>query len=239
MIIYKITNNINEKIYIGQTINSIEHRFRQHCQNKSKYSLVYNSIKKHGKENFTIEQIDSALSLDEINEKEVYWIKFFDSTNRKFGYNLRTGGNNSIPSEESKLKMSLSHIGKSPANKGKPHSDEAKLKMSLAKLGKPSAKKDFSCSPETRKKISETNKGQKAWNKGVSPNIETKLKMSLSKKGKAALNKQQCIVIKDGNEIVFNSMTEVANFLGYSVALISKIISNKNGIHRDFMLRRI
>jgi group I intron endonuclease len=59
--IYKITNTINKKIYIGQTIKSIIDRFKGHCLKASiSISAIFNAINKYGKENFLIEQIDSA-----------------------------------------------------------------------------------------------------------------------------------------------------------------------------------
>lgn len=110
MIIYKITNKINGKIYIGQTLRSLKERFDQHKKSKGCLAL-YSAMKKHGKENFIIEQIDLARSLEELNKKETEWIV---KTNSLFpnGYNLNTGGGNRKWSDESKLKMSNSHMGK-------------------------------------------------------------------------------------------------------------------------------
>ena len=80
--IYKITNLVNNKIYIGQTINSIDKRFKQHlsqvnCANIC--SALYSAFTKYGKENFIIEEIDTANTQEELNEKEQYWIKYYNS----------------------------------------------------------------------------------------------------------------------------------------------------------------
>lgn len=96
MFIYKITNLVNNKIYIGKVYNkTIYDRFNRHIKaavkNNSKLYL-HKAIRKHGKDNFIIEQIDTANNLDELNNKEKYWIKFYNSTNDKFGYNLTIGG---------------------------------------------------------------------------------------------------------------------------------------------------
>jgi len=85
MIIYKTTNLVNGKIYIGQSIND-----------DPKYLgsgvFLKNAIEKHGKENFIKEIIDNTDSVDELNEKEVYWIEKYNSTNKNIGYNLCSGG---------------------------------------------------------------------------------------------------------------------------------------------------
>jgi group I intron endonuclease len=109
MFIYKITNKINGKIYIGQTTKSIERRFIQHktsARNKSISTPLTNAIKKYGEENFIIEQIDTANDIEKLNEKEIYWINILKSKDRSIGYNLKDGGLNGIHSEESILKMS-------------------------------------------------------------------------------------------------------------------------------------
>lgn len=95
--IYKITNHINGKIYVGQTTKSLKERFQKHCwrttENDS-YHLnmaIKKAIKKYGKENFTIELIEEV-ETTKLDEREVYWISFYDSYNK--GYNCTKGGQN-------------------------------------------------------------------------------------------------------------------------------------------------
>lgn len=93
MIIYKVTNLLNGKVYIGQTRRSLEARWAQHCRDvQSKISCfeLQKAIKEFGADNFSIEQIDSAESKSEADEKEVFWIKFYNSVNE--GYNTSPGG---------------------------------------------------------------------------------------------------------------------------------------------------
>lgn len=85
MIIYKTTNLINGKIYIGQDSNN----------NPLYYGsgkLLKAAIKKYGKKNFRKEVIEECNSIDELNDREVYWIDKFQSTNNQIGYNISIGG---------------------------------------------------------------------------------------------------------------------------------------------------
>lgn len=91
MFIYKITNIINGKIYIGQTIRLISRRFAEHLKS-NKTSPLYSSIKKHGIDSFTIEEIDGANNQTELNYKENLHIHL-NNTLYPNGYNLKTGGN--------------------------------------------------------------------------------------------------------------------------------------------------
>ena len=117
MIIYKITNKINGKVYIGQTIKTLERRWKQHCTRaKNKRYALCEAIKKYGKENFTVEQIDVACSRDELDTKEIYWIKFYDSMSPN-GYNMTGGGKHCEVSDEVKQLLSKKNKGKRPSDK--------------------------------------------------------------------------------------------------------------------------
>lgn len=85
--IYKITNKINNKSYIGQSIN-IERRWKEH-QEPGQTSVIHNAIIKYGVENFSFEILELC-SYEELNEKEIYWISYFDTFNN--GYNCTLGG---------------------------------------------------------------------------------------------------------------------------------------------------
>ena len=87
--IYKITNTINGKIYIGQSIN-IKQRWKQHRANASvRTEAIYLAFQKYGIENFTFEIIEECKE-EELDEKEQYYIGFYDSYNN--GYNMTKGG---------------------------------------------------------------------------------------------------------------------------------------------------
>lgn len=91
--IYKITNLINGKQYVGKTLKTIEQRWQEHIQDSGKEKIqkrpLYSAIKKYGIENFIIEEIEKV-DVDNINEREKYWIKFLNTF--KNGYNATIGG---------------------------------------------------------------------------------------------------------------------------------------------------
>lgn len=95
--IYKITNKINQKAYIGKTIYSIEKRWKEHqrdCFKRDREQRpLYNAINKYGIENFTIELIEEV-DIKDLSAREVYWIGFYNTYNN--GYNATLGGDGKI-----------------------------------------------------------------------------------------------------------------------------------------------
>jgi len=85
MIIYKTTNLITNKIYIGQDKNNNPNYLGSGEKLKK-------AFKKYGKENFIKETLEVCLNEDHMNEREVYWISFYNSRNKKIGYNISEGG---------------------------------------------------------------------------------------------------------------------------------------------------
>lgn len=115
-IIYKITNLINGKIYIGQTTNGFENRYsakgngiekvyNHHMglksNNKSYNSYLLRSIEKYGFDDWeVIEIFDAVFSKKELDIKEKHYIKLFNTTDRRYGYNFTEGGANGKPTDE-------------------------------------------------------------------------------------------------------------------------------------------
>ena len=89
--IYKITNKLNGKIYIGKTNRSIKERFEEHCKDRLKRVKekrpLYSAMNKYGVENFSIKLVEET---DIPEEREKYWIEYFGSF--KNGYNATLGG---------------------------------------------------------------------------------------------------------------------------------------------------
>ena len=136
MHIYKITNVSNGKIYIGQTVQqNPKMRWYSHLADarRGKKSYLLDSIRKYGDTSFVWEIIDHAVSIDELNIKEEYWLNYY----RKLGvtvYNNREAGGNKRHSPESieKMKVAQKHRHSTTkvggwrrsdggAMKGKPH----------------------------------------------------------------------------------------------------------------------
>lgn len=93
--IYKITNDINDKIYIGQTARDIETRFAEHCTDTRGHSRIHQAIQSLGWTHFKVEEIEQV-PLEQLDEREIYWINYYDSTNREKGYNISPGGSQSF-----------------------------------------------------------------------------------------------------------------------------------------------
>ena len=93
-IIYLITNTINNKVYVGQTIQNLKDRWYRHCQKKclSNYEAnmaIKRAIFKYGKDNFKVEVLEECPQ-EKLNEREIYYIAFFHSY--EDGYNCTKGG---------------------------------------------------------------------------------------------------------------------------------------------------
>ena len=74
-LIYKYTNNINGKIYIGQTRQQLQKRHDKYLQQLNDHTYFHRALKKYGIENFTLEIIEDNIPLEQLDEKEIYWIK--------------------------------------------------------------------------------------------------------------------------------------------------------------------
>ena len=139
MIIYKVENKINGKVYIGQTKHDLGARIAYHIrQNRFHFQKALN---KYGLQSFIISVIDEADSKLVLNEKEKYWIVFY-SCMAPSGYNLTAGGGGmSDPPEVTRQKLR-----KRKAFLGKHHSEETKQKIREKLKGKP-------CTEERKQKL--------------------------------------------------------------------------------------
>jgi len=107
--IYIIQNKINNKIYVGQS-KVPDKRWVRHKYDatvRKKLHPLYQSIRKHQVDNFYFQIIDEAPE-NEIDDLEEFWIQYFRSWDRSFGYNIELGGYNKIISQETRIKQSIS-----------------------------------------------------------------------------------------------------------------------------------
>lgn len=144
--IYKHTNLINGKVYIGQTKCEDLNRRWRNGKGYQTSSYFYYAIQKYGWDNFSHEVLEIVDSYEEANKKEEYYIKLYDSLNHEKGYNLRPGGHNSPLTEEQKQKISNSL-------KGRIFSPETKEKMRQANLGEKNPMFGKRMSEESKEKI--------------------------------------------------------------------------------------
>ena len=153
--IYKIVNKVNGKSYVGQTIYDIKTRFRNHKHaSHTQNTYLYKAMRKYGFDNFTIEEIDVASNLEELNNKEIYWIKELN-TKVPNGYNIVDGGGGVKGyhhTKKTKLICKQKSIGNHNAVGKHNLTDEGRLNMILAHKGKPSTFKGHT--DNSKKKLS-------------------------------------------------------------------------------------
>jgi group I intron endonuclease len=201
--IYKITSP-TKKIYIGQSIN-IEKRQSQYrnLNKKGIGNYIYNSLKKYGYENHKFEIIEEC-SIEQLNEKEIYWINFFDCV--KYGLNLKEGGTKGKHTFKTKNIIRLKATGRKLSN-------EAKEKISQSKIGnKYSLGKKRT--EETKQKMSISYKGEYTKERG------NKIKLKIQKP--IIQYDMKMNIIKE-----WSSQTEASNKLNIKQAGISSCLNNK------------
>lgn len=123
MLIYKATNNINGKIYIGQTTKTLEERKKYHKRDSKRIdTLFYRAIRKYGWDNFNWEIIhDNITTIEELDSLEEYYIKLYNCfDNPGIGYNTQSGGNHFKLTEEECQKRSERVSGEKNPMYGKP-----------------------------------------------------------------------------------------------------------------------
>jgi group I intron endonuclease len=158
--IYKITNKINGKIYIGQTIQTLKERWKQHKKVGSNCCYLKKAFVKHGIDNFEFKLICICFDED-LNKYEIQYMEKYNSMVPN-GYNLRKGGNNGKHHEETKKKISEALKDRTDIfrpNLGKIVSEETKKKISNALKGRkdiirPSHHLGKPHTEETKKKMS-------------------------------------------------------------------------------------
>lgn len=171
-IVYKVINLITKKCYIGQTTQPLEKRKINHfySNNKNTY-YFYNALKKYGKNTFVWDVLCECSTREELNEKEMYYIKELN-TLRPNGYNLTLGGGGISGykhTEETKRKIGEKSKG-NVHNLGKTHTKEHREKLRISNTGKKRSieskmniskgKKGVKFTEDHKRKLSESHMGQ-------------------------------------------------------------------------------
>lgn len=181
MIIYKTTNLTTGKIYIGKD-----------KKNNPDYigsgKILKYAIKKYGKENFKKEILEECSSLQELSDREKYWISKLNSTDRQIGYNIAEGGlggdtfSKNPNKEKIRNKMRMLSTGKSHSSITKEKISKLRTGSGNGKYGKPAWNRGIPMSNEQKQKISTTNRGKLL---GIPRSDEVKEKISNRLKGKS------------------------------------------------------
>ena len=195
--VYKITNTVNNKSYIGISIHEPDKiRIRDHLSGHGN-RIIARAVKKYGKDAFTYEILEENVFDEFLPDLEVVYIANYNTVAPN-GYNLTHGGEkNVIPSDETRRKLSEANKGENNPNFGKTgeknhffgkkHSAGARRKISEARKGKKPYNLGKTLSTEHRRKISEAAKdrtGEKNHFFGKKHSEETRRRLSETNKGK-------------------------------------------------------
>lgn len=204
--IYKITNDINPKIYVGQTSKSLQERFDRHCaegkwKNTKKMPIIF-AIQKYGKEHFKIElleELPDTFIQNQIDEKEKEWglkLNCFSPN----GYNLRLGNGRHSFSPESIEKLRR-------ASTGRKITDETRTRLSISHTG-------YKMTKETRQKLSDFWRGRP-------------LSQLAKKNALLATQKTYELIDPSGNKITITNMAKFCRENGYGKARMCELTRGK------------
>ena len=244
MIIYKITNLINDKIYIGQTIRSLNTRWKQHLKKTNKCTVLKNAIQKYGKENFKIETVCYCDNINQMNHREFKIINLFNSLSPN-GYNLMSGGGNSKHSQETKNKLSV-------INKNKKLSKETKNKISISlKKHVKSQKHKEKLSISLKKHVKSQKHKEKIKLNSISywSNNNNKNNMSIKKGGEEfhvfkvikwqGMPKRSCFLPLENKYIgTWTNQNQCARDLDLSSKCLNTCLKKEKGFHKMYFFSK-
>lgn len=214
--VYHLFNTANGKAYVGQTWDSLDERWRQHCRADGDM-LVQRAIRKHGSESFDRTVLVTCGTQAELDAAEDAFMLEL-GTLHPGGYNLRRGGSHGRHSDESRRKMSESHRGMklsesakkklrllTPWNKGVFFSEESKEKMRQMKLGVP--RSDEAC-------------------RAVSEGMKSKVAPQMMK---------PVVCLNDGRE--FSSAKEASSFYGFPKTAVARVARGERPSYKGLSFR--
>jgi group I intron endonuclease len=229
MLIYKATNIINGKIYIGKTVKALKSRIAEHKAdiNRGQIFHFHRALIKYGFDNFKWEILEKANDLDELNRLECYYIELFNSRDRLLGYNIAYGGCGGgnrigvILSDETKKKISTAKTGISWGN----HTEESKRQISSKRKGI---------------KFSDTHRSNlcKARSKRTTTEA-TRHKMSISSKGKINIKQYKLI---DPLGVEYKTTAGLSAFCEehrLTPSALHKVLKGTRSHHRGWVISKI
>lgn len=226
MVIYITTNQITQEKYIGKDRN-----------NSPSYLgggiLLKEAIQRYGKKNFSKEILEICSSLEELKEKECYWLEYYDASNNPLFYNLtnKSFGSDNGPTRTQKyldrgLKISQSRKGNNYPNASKSQQGLKKPKVSESLKGKPKTE-------EHKNNLSKAKKNTPSKRKGK-PDLKQKGKPKPGAGGKGkskpgAGPKKGKLILDTQTGEIYNSIKEVINKFGYHKRKMYILLKNPNG----------
>ena len=204
--IYKITNKIDNKIYVGQTIRDVEERWKDHLKKRSNCRYLKSAINKYGVDNFEFQLV--CITFDNnLDDMEIKYIEQYNCLVPN-GYNLRLGGNSGRHNAETKQKISETL---------KKRYDNDIIRLNNPRIGKP-------LSEITKKKLSEAHKGKQKSQESINKSIISRRK-----------NKVIQLDI-DGNILnSFDSCKEAGEYIGTTTSNICMCCNGKTKTAKGFL----
>ena len=229
--IYKITNQVNGKAYVGYTKYTPEQRFHEHADSDRGYDIC-KAFREFGKDAFIIETLYTSEDAEyTLRVMEPHFITLHDTFNN--GYNMNLGGSGLLEhSDASKKKMSENNYwrgkDRSGANNpmhGRKHSEASIKKMRDRRKGKTAGENHHMHgkhhSESTREKIRQKAIGRAPSNKGVPMSEETKRKLSEAMKGRVGFTKRYIVTTPEGEELMVENMSAFCRCQGLSAGNMS------------------
>jgi len=217
MEIYKITNLINGKIYIGQT----SRKRKKNYMGSGK--LIKLAIKKYGRSKFSKEILEECSNVEELNQKEIFYIKMYNSTDLRFGYNIDIGGRKSKDSI-------LHHLKLSQLGSGKKLSEEHKLKIRENHHDVSGEKNPMFGKTHSEESIEKIKKRISEWNKNIGYSNETREKMGERTSGRKNpnYNPMKIVQISLSGEVIkiWDDLQSIKEF-GMNSKFISQVCRGK------------
>lgn len=248
-LIYKATNIINNKAYIGKAVSSVEVRKQQHYRDALNGCdfIFHRAIRKYGFENFKWEILYNNVPKEQLGFAEICAIYTHDSLYN--GYNMTFGGEGClgrITKEETKQKISIANRGEnspmfgkhlseemkkklSESHMGKTFSLESRQKMSMSRIGEKNPMFGKSRSAEARKTTSEKNKNKIPWNVGLTKESDRRLAKMYAGRKKGPENK------KWRQDITLEILEKAATENGFECKKVAKFLD----YHRDSIRNRL